>query len=174
MIYNPIFDTKLRFDKALELLNKLMEYKVEHRVEPREGIYVICELNLDTRDLFRNLGADLARLEYCEKDGGIDITELILEIQHHYGHLLGLDDGKIVPVYEHCIDIVEGETKTMKIEDVEPGEKFRIAGQEFLKIDNKLGITTHAIAISDGYHKKYIVLSFMEGTRVECDVNERN
>ncbi|MFW5988172.1 MAG: hypothetical protein ACOCQA_01895 [bacterium] len=90
-MYKPNFDTSLKFDKVLELLNKLAEHNIH--IEPcgeAIGAFVI-NLTDEAKNFICNLGVSLNELDenfYNKKEEWFDLVPIWDDIQTHYSHEL--------------------------------------------------------------------------------------
>ena len=90
--YKPKFNAELPWSKVLDLMNQLLDHKIESSGSCGEIEYIIVELNDDTKETLNQLGIDINQVEddfYDKKENWIDITSIVWEnIAWHYGQEL--------------------------------------------------------------------------------------
>ena len=100
-MYKPNFDTSLKFDKALELLNKLNKHKLGSEADIECILFIYVELNDKIKNWLCNLGVNTAEfkgeiVDWTEEKKAIDITSIGSEVAYHYGHDLYYTGEKFV------------------------------------------------------------------------------
>ena len=99
--YKPKFNAELPWSKVLDLMNQLLDHKIDSSGSCGEIEYIIVELNDDTKETLNQLGVDINQVEddfYDKKENWIDITSIVWgNIAWHYGQEIWYTGKKFVP-----------------------------------------------------------------------------
>ena len=102
------FNTGLRFNKVLELLNKLVEHITDSNGDGECMFYILININKKTKDLICNLGIDLNELDeefYNKEQNYFDLMPIWSEIQSHYSHNLYFKGNKFIIYDEEKVEL---------------------------------------------------------------------